>query len=408
MERNETGRFIAYWNLRLKRALRLLPPVLGLSLLLLLAVGLLALAAGTGRGEDQSRQRIDIGVTVDPEDRLLNLGLTALENFDRSRLALELVPVTEAEAEGLLRRGALDACLVIPEGFITALERGETRPIRYVSAGGAGLGQALTDELVRMVAALLLETENAVYGAQRYAMEALPETDPYALGDRLSRSYLSAILNRDDLYVTETLGLAAGLSFGDYYACALPLLFLLLWGILAAPVFSEEPPEARRVLAAAGFGAVRQLVCEYLAYVPLLLVCYGAALGLVLLAGAALPSLGALLPASLPDFALRAAVPALVFAAMQMLFFELGAGSVGALLLQFLAAAAMAFVSGCFYPSSMLPPGLQKLGALLPAGAGLAWCAAPSWSSLGLLALWLLIFAGLLWLARRRGEEGGR
>ena len=399
----------AYLYLRGKLALRLLVPALCVTALLLLALGLLGFAASRDRTGDEARVRVSMGVVYNDGDRYLSMGLYALETMDRSRLALELVQLDEAEAASRLRQGTLDAYLVIPDGFVEALFAGETRPLRYVTDAAAGLGATLTDELVRAVARLLLETENAIYGAQSYAAERLDGVDPYALGDRLTRVYLNSILDRDGLYVTETLGVGEGLDFFHYYLCALIVLFLLLWGLLAAPLFARESLAPRRALAAAGFGALRQLVCEYLVYTLLLLCCYMLTLGLLLLA-ARLPALRELLPerpARLAVYALRAVVPALVFAAMQLLFHELSAGSVGALLLQFLAAAAMAFVSGCFYPSSALPTGMQTLGRLLPTGAGMAYLAAPSAASLGLLAFWLLLCFALLWLLRRRRLEGG-
>ena len=406
---NESPRFTVYLRLRGKLALRLLVPALCVTALLLFALGLLGFAASRDRAGDEARRLVALGVVYDDTERYLSMGLYAMETMDRSRLALELVRLEEAEAAQMLRQGSLDGYLVIPDGFVEALFAGETRPLRYVTDSAAGLGAALTDELVRSVARLLLETENAIYGAQRYAAACIEGVDPYALGDRLTRVYLNSILDRDSLYVTETLGVGEGLDFFHYYLCALLLLFLLLWGLLAAPFFARENMTPRRALAAAGFGALRQLVCEYLVYALLLLVCYACSVGLLVLT-ARLPAVRALLPERperLAVYALRAAVPALVFAALQLLFHELSSGSVGALLLQFLAAAAMAFVSGLFYPSSTLPAGMQALGRYLPTGAGMAYLAAPSAGSFGLLALWLVLCLVLLWLLRRRRLEGG-
>lgn len=406
------ARFFSYLRAQLKRAISLLPPVLAAGALLLAAVFLFFFAAGRDHAGDASAQRLRVGVAGDIESgQMLRLAIYALENFDVTRYSLELVKADEAECAQRMRAGELNAYIVVPEGFEEAMYRGETRPIRYVSTEGATLvGAVLIDEVVQAISDLMLETENAVYGAQRYLAENVPEVNPYAAGDRLSEEYLSLILARDDLFETEVVGVGAGLDFTSYYLCAVTLLFLLLWGVAASPLFARNNGGPRRMLYARGFGAARQTIAEYVAYMALLLVglaCIAAVAGALL---RLLPDVAGSLgveTGALRSYLLRAVAVAFVFGAMQLLLSELSGGVLGGMLLQFLAAGGMAYICGCFYPSAFFPTAMQRIGGVLPAGLGFRWLSAPDLAGglclMGYLAVFLLL---LVW-RRSRGLKGG-
>ena len=406
------ARFCSYLRAQLKRAMSLLPPVLAAGALLLAAVFLFFFAAGRDHAGDASAKRLRLGVAGDLESsQMLRLGVYALENFDVTRYSLELVKAGEAECARRMRAGDLNAYVVIPDGFEEALYRGETRPLRYVSTEGATLvGAVLIDEVVRAISDLLLETENAVYGAQRYLADNAPDVNPYAAGDRLSEEFFSLLLARDGLFETEIVGVGSGLDFTSYYLCAVTLLFLMLWGVAASPLFARNNGGPRRMLYARGFGAARQTLAEYAAYMALLLAglaCIAAVAGALL---SLLPELGEALgveAGTLRDYLLRAVAVAFVFGAMQLLLSELSGGALGGMLLQFLVAGGMAYVCGCFYPSAFFPAAMQRLGAVLPAGLGFRWLSAPDLTGGLCLAGYLAVFLLLLVWRRSRGLKGG-
>ena len=402
-------RFFALLRAELRRAVILLPPVLLAAALLLGAAGLLGWAEASGREGDAARRRLEIGLVGDFEnDAWLRMGLNALETMDSSRYSLRFSRRgSEREALRALRAGELDAFAVIPEGFLAALEKGvETEPIRYVSGAGAqGLGTLLADEIVRAVARLLAGTENAIYAAQDYIASGVPGADPYAAGDALAEEYLSLILSREKLFTVELAGLSGGLGFAEYYLCALSLLALLFWGVACVPIFAGRDRELGRMLRASGLGAFAQTAAEYLAYMALMLgfyLLYAALLGLF---GALRPEAAAALGldrGALARLPLRGLLPAFALGAAQLALFGLGPGRLGALLLQFLAAAGMAYLSGCFYPASFFPSPLREIGAALPSGAALSWMGGPG--PLPLLGLALYCAAALAlrtWLRAR-------
>ena len=302
-------------------------------------------------------------------------GLELLESMDSSRYELKLELMSEEEAARALRLGQISGYARIPDGFAEALEMGEHRPITYVTlSGGSELGSLLTRELVETVSGLILETENAIYGAQSFVSETLEGVNPYRAGDRLVVRYALRILDRSRLYELETIGEADALSLAGYYLCALTVAFLLLWAISAAPLFSGRSRELGMLLQAKGPGAAAQVLAEYVSSVFLMLC--GLA-GAMALAGLLLRRFGLSVPeleaaGGLGRFALGALPTALMLCALQFLLYELSESAVAGVTLQFMNAAVQGYLAGCFYPAAFFPEGMQRLGAALPAGAGMA------------------------------------
>lgn len=400
----------SYFGLQLKRAGLLAPRMLAVTLLLAVLTALAAMAMARRDAEDPSRQKLRIAVVGDVQESIIGESLELLARLDSSRLSVSLERMDEEEAFRLLRRGKLNGCLQIPDGFARALWYGEHLPLTYYSrSGGADVGSQLMRELVLSISSLVLETENAVYGFQDL-VRGLPGQDPSASGDALVMRYASSILDRDRLFVLEQLGAADSLSLPGYYLCGIFLLFVMLWSISCSPFFSRRSRELGQMLGAQGLGAPAQILSEFTGYVLLLLLALAAA---GLLAGLLLRRFGLAIPELLAWSGSRAALPlrllppALMLCALQFLLYELTGSTVGAILLQFLNAAVQGYLAGCFYPSSFFPEGLRRLGALLPAGFGMRYLRAGLLSQpdrAAALGVWLyfLLFLALALLLRQR------
>ena len=365
----------SYFGLQLKRAARLLPRMLAVTLLLAVLSAMSALILARLNEDDPSRERVRIGVAGDSGEEILSQALDLLQSVDSSRFSVGFVRMEEAEGRKLLEKGELSGLVLFPDGFAQALQYGEHRPVTYLTnTAGSDVGSLMTRELVASISSLILETENAVYGAQALVQAQLPDRDPYRAGDQLITRYASAILDRARLYALEL------------------------------------PQELGQVLSADGLGAAAQVFCEFLAFF-LLLLCALAAAGLLAFLllgrfGVVIPELQrtegsalSLLPALLP--------PALMLGAFQFLLYELSGSAVSGILLQFLSAVLQGYLSGCFYPSSFFPEGLRRLGALLPAGVGMeylraALLALPEIPARVLVCSYFLLFLLLSLLLRRR------
>ncbi len=401
-------RFLTYYRLQLRRAARLLPRMLAVTLLLAVLTALSALLiSGLHAGDAAAAEPVRIGLVGDLEENMLAEGLQMIESMDSSRFSIRFEPMDETEAAAALRRGRIDGYAVIPAGFAEAMMIGEHRPITYVSAsGGADLGAQVMRELAETISRLVLETENAVYGAQNYVAEKLPEVNPYWAGDMLVFRYALRLMDRERLYNLEMLDADGALSLPAYYLCGLALLFLMLWAISCAPLFAGRSRELGRLLQADGLGAAGQVLAEFLSYV-LLMLCGMLAAGI--LAGLLLGRFGLHIPelesGGLPRFVFGSLPTALMICALQFLLFELAGGTVGGVLLQFLSAVLQGYLAGCFYPASMFPEGLRRFGAALPAGAGMTRLQALLLREpvgTGAVWLWLALLLAAAVLLRRR------
>lgn len=397
----------SYFGLQLKRAAKMLPRMLAVTLLLAVLTAMAALVLHRVDQDDPSQSMLRIGVAGDSGEAILDEALEILEQVDSSRFSLRFERMGEAEGQQLLRRGELNGLVLFPEGFAEALWYGNHLPVTYVTnAAGSDVGSLLTRELVVSISDLILETENAVYGAQDLVRDKLPDKNPYRAGDQLLLRYASAILDRERLYELELLGAADSLSLPGYYFCGISLLFVMLWSISCSPLFSRRSRELGQLLSADGLGAAAQVFCEFTAFF-LLLLCALAAAGL--LAFLLLGRFGLVIPElASGGFSLFSLLPpALMLCALQFLLYELSGSVVSGILLQFLSAVVQGYLAGCFYPSAFFPEGLRRLGALLPAGVGMRYLRAhllslPDTAPFAWVWGYFALFLLLSFLLRRR------
>ncbi len=396
-----------YLLAQVRRALRVLPQMLVLSLILL-AVGMLLGQMLTQRvQQDEAKKKTQVGVVADRSIGFVSQIFDGLENFDASRFALDFIFMEEEEALTRLRAKELSAYVVVPDDFVDSVYAGKVDPVRYVTLSGAsGTTAQLLNEVANAVSRLFLETESALVGAASYVSEALPEVDGYAADLALADRYTGLTLSRDKLYRVEILGYAASLSTEAYYFCGIGTLFLMLWAISCSPLFSRRSRELCRVLTARGLAAWKQVLCEFLPFLVLMLVglgCILAASGVFFrLYGAEPPSLEPLRsPRTWPVLLCQV----LMLCAMEFFLYEVESSPVEGILLQFLCAVAQGYICGCVYPYSFFPQGIRVLGSLLPAGiairsfTGILSGEGGSWL---FAALYSLGFLGLSWLLRQR------
>ena len=409
-------RAAVYLRLQLRRALRLLPRMLAVTLLLAALAAVAGLMLFRMNASDDARQLVRIGVVGDTDSGGLAKGLSIMENLDSSRFSLSLEPMAEQDARRALSARELDAYLIVPDDFVSAMMAGEHRPVTYVSRdSGAGVGGILIRELAESISALVLETENAVYGAQNYTADRLPGQNPYDAGDRLAMQYITRVLDRHLLFSLDTVGAADRLSLAGYYLCGLSVLFVMLWAIGCSPLFTGRSRELGRLLRADGLGAAGQVAAEFVSFALLMLcgVLCAAALCAALAGrlGLAVPELTGQGASGLWRFVLGALPASLMLCAMSFFLYELTDSTVGGILTLFFSAVVQGYLAGCFYPSAFFPEGLQAAGSLLPAGTAMASLRglllnvhAPAWP----VWAYCLVFLGLSVLLREQRLGSGK
>lgn len=402
-------------SLQLKRVLRHLPISLCLTLLLCLISGLFAVILLQKDGEQDNKMKVRVGVVGDISESYLGVGIQAVQYLDDSQYFMEILELTKEEASRMLTRGEINSYLVVPAGFIDAVVSGENIPATYYTTDGQeGIGTAITKEIIGTVSKLVLESQSGIYSLQEYMrMHGTP--DYWYHVDDLNVQYIYTILDRNNMFEIKTVGVSNSLSTYGYYFCGILLLVLLLWGLTASSFFLGQDEAFTRLLKAKGYDLWKQVVAQYLAYFCMMLVSFGLLFSILvpLSNKIQLPveEWMALSAGEQVAFSLRFIPVVILVAGLQFLLYELSTGVLDALLYQFVGAISIGYISGCLYPMSYFPKGMQIVGNLLPTGVARIYLCDSlrgEFSILPFLGM-LLYLAGMLLLAtwiRKRKVEG--
>lgn len=398
--------FRTYLYIQFRRMLKLLPVLMTVTLLSCGCVGFFSVLYLNSDAMTENSRKYQIAVVGDTNDSYLGFGISALSTLDDSRFMVEFPSMTESEARQALMWGDITAYAKVPEGLVDSIVRGANdTPVTFVGATGQkGVTGILVEELTEVASTLIVRSQSAIFGMQSVLWDNGLEDMWWEATERLNLRFIDMVLNRTKLCDLEVLGLSNGLSTGEYYFCSMLIFFLLLAGINCSPLFARRNRELLRLMASKSVGAFRQILGEYLAYLVLNLCCLlGIFLVLVPVFGSGAikfsgwEGMGANI---LVGFYFMLFPVAAVFTAMQFLMYELVTGVVSGILLQFICGISMAYLSGCFYPASMFPDALKRIGALLPTGVALSYTGGGLMGDVSLTAglgllLYLAVFLGL-------------
>ena len=371
----EAGRYLF---IQTKRVLRCFPAVFFMTLLLLAAVGLVGKSVIEEKLSDDKKSMVEIGVVGDVSDSYLGIGVMALKHLDSSRYAINIQMMDEAEAKSALQAGDLAAYLVVPAGFVDSIVSGENLKITYYTRNSQmGIGTMLMNELSVIISDFITKSQNAIYGMQSLCRTYGYDDIYWDATNELNVRYIDLILSRTDFFEIEVLGVSNQLSMVGYYICGLTVFFLMIWGVNGCPLFVRKDFSLAKMLKINGMGAFYQILCEYLAYLLLMaasLVGIFALLGGICgMAEFSVPEWGKADFETILSFGVSMLPAACMLTAMALCLHELTGNVISAMLLQFLTAASLGYLSGCFYPNSFFPAAIQKTGQILPSGVAIEY-----------------------------------
>lgn len=364
-----------YFVSQLKRALKMAPAQLAADVFVCICAGVLVYLLVAQGVLDAGGARYRIGMVGNLSDSYLGFGIAALQEMDDSRFMIELVSMSEKEAEDAFAKGELYAVMRVPEGLLEAVVSGDNdRLITYTaSSGQKGLGTMVMGEITELASTLVTSSQSAIFAMQRVLYDQGRGDEVNRATDRLNLALINLVLSRSGFDEVEILGYADGLSMELYYFRSVFLLFLLLAGLLNCPFFARKSVAFAQFVKARGVGAFGQILGEYAAYLCLVL------MGLMSLS---LPAAFLIMRERIviPEWEGMGAVPfwgflrtllpaVLMFAALQFFLFEAAEGIVNGILLQFLCGSGMGYLAGYFYPAAFFPERMRTVGSLLPAGA---------------------------------------
>lgn len=351
---------LKYFATQCKRLLRYFPGTVLVAVLLMLCM-LGAYEALTAEpAEEESDGRVIVAFTGETDDMFLQMGLSAISNFDTTRFAMEVIQMEEAEAMRALQRGEVSVCVIVPEGFMEGAMQGQLMPLQFVSNSvSSGLVTIFKNEITAGVSSILVSSQKGVF-----AYSDVLGNHGFYQGrgekmDLMTLDYVDYILVRDRIYSMEELGIGDKLPLEDYLLCGLTILLFLLICLPFGPMLISGDPSLGRMLKSRGVTLLSQLLSEFIGYTL-----FSGVLMCTLVAIAAprigFPEATQWLPSIIPVV--------LVISAFSFMVYSCADHIIGGMLMYFFGSLALCFVSGCLYPVFFFPVTLQKLGAWLPTG----------------------------------------
>lgn len=355
-----------YQLLQIKRALKLLPAVVAVSLLF----G--ALAAGAAFGcarllyQDQAAGRITVAVVTDLDDATGQMALSMLGSMDSVESICDFVETTEPEAREGLKEGRYYAALLIPPRMVEGIMDGTNTPVRVLLSGQRGLETLLLRQLTESGAQMLDAAQAGIYAADFYCGEEgmeqmIPEVELF-----LNRVYLDYAMNRESWFRKLTVSALGEMDLLGYYGTTAITLLLFLMGIPCAAFCCREPMALEEKLRAEGIGSCARLSVKILAAAVLLLAA-ALLLAVPVSAGLSLWGMRGLTFGGYSAFCAAAAV--LVCASLIVFCFEAADSLLAGTMLLFALTGALIFLSGGLLPAAFLPEILRRFSWCNPASA---------------------------------------
>lgn len=368
------GKAFTYLRLQIKRAAKALPVVILTALIISGCLFLLFVMMKRIGNITDPQEPLKIGVVGDVNDEYFQIGLAAMKHFDSSRFAVEIIELNEDEAVKMTRDGCLSGYAVIPEGFVSSVMTGENKQITLVTTDSSeDLMTQLVIEFMDQISGYLLETQNSIYGLQRYMSDSSMTDSMSASINEINLFYVNLVMRRDNLFAPmrfidtgNTVSSAAG------YICGLTVFLVMLFGITYSPVYTRRELSLNAVLRSRGVSLVFQMLGEYLSYLIMMLVCIIPLMsGIVYAIHRSGITVAEWEQGYFEDyrFFVLGYIPIIImFAAAQYMLFMAADNFIAGVSLQFICAVVFAYLGGCLYPLSFFPEVIRKSAMYQPAG----------------------------------------
>lgn len=348
---------LVYLKLELKRALKRLPHMAAGAIVLMAMLGTIAFAASKLLYGETTLERVTIGVVLPEEDRIARQLVRMLGTYDSVRSVCEFSFMDSSEAEKQLRDGEIFGIMNVPEGLVQGIINGTNIPVTITLPQGNALENRVFKELTSAGARTLGSAQAGIYAGDQLLLNYDLAGGISQLEADLNRIYMAYSLPRADLFEHVKVSATGDVDTLEFYGISAFVLYLLL---AAIPVSGYLAPESRvmsQQLSLAGIGPWMATAARL------------AGLGALLLAAALPAALGALKFGVLEfSWLMLPALAAVCLAAAALVLFcyEAAGTLMGGVMLLFLGAVLLLFLSGGFLPLVFLPAQVRSLAPFLP------------------------------------------
>ena len=361
-----------YLILQYKRILKLMPFVLIVTICLILGLSVFLSGIVQYFRDDASKSPITVAITGDTDNDYIKIGMGAMKSLEAT--SITIIEMSEEECERAMNTGKISAYVIFPEDFIEKALYGKRETVQFITTTGSDdITTLLKNEISRLVSDMVIYSEKGAYGLDRAIYENNLKKEAYESVLVLSASYAARVLNRDNIYEVNELGLSNGLNLVNYFVCGITILLLFMMGLPYAVINIKKDYSLNRLLLSRGHSCRNQLLCEFIAH-------FSAMIALTVLACGAFSFIGT---SSGPGAVLNNAGPlklflgllpiVLMLSAFNIMSFELANNVVSGMLIHFFSCLCMCYVAGCMYPIYTFPKIIQAISAFLPTGMASKW-----------------------------------
>lgn len=316
----------------------------------------------------KSQSRIGVGIVGSIENKYMKLGVEMLNNMDASRFSIKFINMDEIAARKYLKAGEIIGYFKIDKDFIDALEKGENRPVEYISSG-AGMISALSKEVASVFSTLLVNSERAIYATDNYLIDHPQVYSRERANTEFNIELLKNVMSRGKIYDVKSIDTVSGLSDADNYICGMSVLFMMLTGLGLGGLLCEKNESLLRVLKSRGLSYSDSLIADMFVislYIILTVLIFTGGMALTV----------AILPGNhnfvnLFEYCKDTVFLSVMFASMHLFIYEIIYKRVVAVLAELLLSISLGYIGGCIYPISFFPDIIRKLSIFLPSGAGI-------------------------------------
>ena len=316
----------------------------------------------------KSQSRIGVGIVGSIENKYMKLGVEMLNNMDASRFSIKFINMDEAAAKKSLKAGEIIGYFKIDKDFIEALEKGENRPVEYISSG-AGMISALSKEVASVFSTLLVNSERAIYATDNYLIDHPQVYNRERANTEFNIELLKNVMSRGKIYDVKSTDTVSGLSDADNYICGMNVLFMMFTGLGLGGLLSDKNESLLRVLKSRGLSYGGSLIADMFVISLYIILTV-----LIFTGGMALTD--EILPGNhnfvnLFEYCKDIVFLSVMFASIHLFIYEIIYKRVVAVLAELLLSISLGYIGGCIYPISFFPDIIRKLSIFLPSGAGI-------------------------------------
>lgn len=356
-------RFLELLKCEIKRAVKLLPRLFTGAILLSVLIGMIAFLGSSLLYKDQVVGKVSVAVVIEAEDEASRLMINTLENMESVKKTCNFIETTKEEAYQMLYDGRIYGIVLVPQGFVGSIMDGTNTPATVVLPNGSGLEAGIVRELTTAGATSLSAAQAGIYAISDYSRKHDKNEVFSEIEKQINLVYMDYVLPRDGYFDEITASATGDLPVMQYYGAMGAVFFLLLCGIGLSHLFYGEKTAFQLKLHCYGLGNLALTVCRtagvFIAYFVLTVIFLGIAM--------VLNSVFQLDVLTITPFMIVGILCILFLASVSIAFFyTLASSELAGVILLFLSATGMIFVSGGFLPAAFLPVIFQKIAAFLP------------------------------------------